>query len=89
MDYISFTLWIDGSSFMVCDVEEDSVPSIQPHLTSVTTPEPDLEPTPTSDHETQLLPALFMPEPMPVTEPQPASVSVQEEKPEVPSYLGV
>lgn len=36
-DYINFTLWIDESSFMVGDVEEDSTVSVQPHVTSVTT----------------------------------------------------
>lgn len=46
-DYINFTLWIDESSFMVGDVEKDSTVSVQPHVTSVTTPDP--EPTLTAD----------------------------------------
>lgn len=47
--YINFALWIEGASFTVDDVEEYSVPSIQPHVTSVTIPDP--EPTPTTDKE--------------------------------------
>lgn len=40
-DYINFALWIDESSFMVGDVEEDSTVSVQPHVTSVTAPDPE------------------------------------------------
>lgn len=39
VEYINFALWVDGSSFAVGKVEEDSVPSVQPHLTSISTPD--------------------------------------------------
>lgn len=72
MEYINFALWVDGSSFAVGKVEEDSVPSVQPHLTSISTP--DLEAMATAekkpDWETQLMPTTdIMQEPMPATEP--------------------
>lgn len=58
--------------------------SVQPHLPSITTPEPDpaatptveMEPEPTADKETQ---------PMPTTEPELAASFVWEGKPKVPA----
>lgn len=42
-------LWIEESSFMVGNVQEDSVPSVQTHVTSVTTSDPEPMPMPTAD----------------------------------------
>lgn len=41
VEYINFALWVDGSSFAVGKFEEDSVPSVQLHLTSISTPDPE------------------------------------------------
>lgn len=67
-----------GSSFTVSKVDEDPTASVQPHFPSIMTPEPptaEMEPEPTTDRETQ---------PMPAIEPEPAASSIQEENPEVP-----
>lgn len=63
------------------NVEVDPIPSVQSHITSVTTS--DLEPTtdkeldPIADQESQLIPATDTePEHVPATEPQLAASSV-------------
>lgn len=51
VEYINCALWVKGSSFTVCEVDEDPTASVQPHLPSITTPEPDPAPTPTVEVE--------------------------------------
>ncbi|KAL0173504.1 hypothetical protein M9458_029472, partial [Cirrhinus mrigala] len=72
--YINFALWVEGSFYTMGEVEEDSATSVQPHLSSITTPEPD--PGPPQTRETHLMPA---------TEPEPAASSIVEEEPKVPA----
>ncbi|ROL45638.1 hypothetical protein DPX16_17754 [Anabarilius grahami] len=86
--YISFALWVDGSSFAVGEAEEDPATSVRSSSPSISAPEtdPTLMPTtdtePTADRETQPLPAMEI-EPKPAKEP--AAISVPEDKPEVPA----
>lgn len=51
VEYINFALWVEGYSFTVGEVDEDPTTSVQPHLPSITTPEPDPATTPTADRE--------------------------------------
>jgi len=81
---INFVLWLDGSSFIVCEAEDISI--IQPHLIPVTTPDPepsqpwprstDMMPDPTNDGARELA-SMSIPEKKtePTLQPNPQKMS--------------